>query len=171
MHNWNKSYWAPEIYQLITCSCHLSLSEKWAGRKKYRQTWMIHTGKIPSATRYLGDCSFLPETHIELQGPRQMRQPFPNLAVSFPSSCPWYGWLGLGATDPQAAQPWLSITPAMRCGGGWLLSYNPLPRLQQDNWLLSSQSSIRHHCSHQNPAVLCVGCTWNFGSRCLRGQL
>lgn len=133
MHNWNKSYWAPEIYQLITCSCHLSLSEKWAGRKKYRQTWMIHTGKIPSATRYLGDCSFLPETHIELQGPRQMRQPFPNLAVSFPSSCPWYGWLGLGATDPQAAQPWLSITPAMRCGGGWLLSYNPLPRLQQDN--------------------------------------
>lgn len=133
MHNWNKLYWESEIYQVITCSCHLTPSEKCTGWKTYGQTWVIHAGKIPSATRSLEYCSLLAETHAELQGPRQMWQPFPSPPVSFPSSCQPFGWLGLGATVPLAAQPWLRIAPAMRCGGRWLLSYNPLPRIQQDN--------------------------------------
>lgn len=132
MHNWNKLYWEPEIYQLIGSSCHLTPSEKWAGRKIYGKTWMIHAGKIRSATRSLEDCSLLAEIHVELHGPRQMWHLFPSLAVSFPSSCQQIGRIGLRATVPPAAQPWLCITPAMRCGGRQLLSYNPLPRLQQD---------------------------------------
>lgn len=174
MYDWNKLDWESEICQLISCPCHLPPSDKWAGRKMHRQTQMIQVSKIPGATRSLKDCSLQAETHMELQGPQQMWQPLPSPAISFPSSCQQFGCLGLGAPVPLAAQPWLCITSAMRCGGGQLLSYYPLPRLQQDNAVIGCSPvspSFDTVVFTKNPATLCVGCTWNFCSCCLCGQL
>lgn len=111
-----------EIYQLITCSCHCTPSEKWTGRKMYGHTWMTPEGKIPSALKY---SSILPEPHMELHGPGRCDSLFPLWQPLFPP--PVSSLAGL------AAQPWLCTAAATRCGERLLLGYDPLPRLQGHN--------------------------------------